>query len=304
MTGKGIVARRTKGFYYLLVEDGSEVECKVKGQLFKDSRYDNQIAVGDRVAFQQSESDGLGLITGIEERKSFLSRTRVGIEAEQVIAANVDTMLIVASASSPSFRANLVNRLLVAARAGNITPVLLITKTDLVDDDAVDTLISPYRSLDLQIVRSSIHNDFPVQLLLEIFSGKICVLAGQSGVGKSSLLNRLFPDLNIKVGAVSAKTSKGSHTTSYAVMHRVGDGGFVIDTPGIREFGLWHIDTDSLREVYPLIDELGTHCKHRDCHHVREPQCAVKEAVKNGTLDESLYQGYLSIYQSLQDRSS
>ncbi len=295
----GIVTRRTKGFYYLRLDDGTEVECKVKGQLFKDSRYNNQIAVGDKVRYRKSANDKVGLITGIEVRQSFLSRNRVGINAEQIIAANVDCLMIVAATQTPPFRSNLVNRLLVAAKAGNVTPVLVLTKKDLADQKTIDLLLEPYRTLDLEIIQSSIFDPQPDPRLLETLTGKTSVLSGQSGVGKSALLNKLFPGLDIRVGEVSQKTSKGSHTTTFAEMHRVAKNSFVIDTPGIREFGLWQVKRDDLCQVYPLISDYTDMCKHRNCRHVHEPDCGVKDAVDEGKIHKLLYSGYLSIYESL-----
>jgi ribosome biogenesis GTPase / thiamine phosphate phosphatase len=301
MENTGTVVRRTKGFYYLRTGDGSEVECKVKGVLFKDSRFNNQIAVGDKVRFRQSKDHDMGLITAIEERHSFLSRSRVGINAEQIVAANIDNLLVVSATQTPPFRTNLVNRLLVAARVGNVKPVLVLSKKDLASEDAIKQLLEPYGELDLQIIRSSIYDTQPDLELLDVLTGHISVLAGQSGVGKSALLNKLFPNLNIRVGAVGRKTSKGSHTTTYAEMHQISKNSFVIDTPGIREFGLWKVKKSDLSDYYPLIDEYYRSCKHRDCHHVHEPQCAVKEAVAEGIIHKKLYQGYLSIYNSLPD---
>ncbi len=293
--GKGIVIRRTKGFYYLRNSSGDEVECKIKGKFFKNSRFNNQIAVGDKVGYSFSKFDSVGLIDHIEERSSFLSRNRVGVEAEQVIAANVDYLFIVSSVREPPFRNNLINRMLVAATVGNLTPVLVVTKTDLSNPDEINQLLEPYRQIDLEIIQSSIKNESDANKLIDFFTGSICVLAGQSGVGKSSLLNKLFPDLNLKVGAVSAKTFKGSHTTTYASMRRVADDSYVIDTPGIREFGLWNVTKENLGEIYPLIRDYHSQCKHRNCRHVHEPKCTVKDAVQNGEINDLLYQGYLSI---------
>ncbi len=300
MNRRGVVTRRTKGFYYLRTYQGEEVECKVKGQLFKNSRFDNQIAVGDFVFYSKSDRDDVGLITSIKERKSFLSRNRVGAEAEQIIAANIDYLLVVASAKKPPFRVNLINRMLTAAAVGNINPVLILSKTDLVDTDYIEQLLEPYRKLNIEIIPFSIKDETANPRLLEILSGNVSVLAGQSGVGKSSLLNRLYPALSLKVGAVSAKTFKGSHTTTFAMMHQIAENSFVIDTPGIREFGLWHVSKKNLACFYPLISDFEHHCKHRDCRHIHEPRCSIKNAVKNGEIHETLYQGYISIYNSLE----
>lgn len=300
MINSGIVVRRTKGFYYLLTESGEEIECKAKGLLFKDSRFDNQIAVGDKVKFRSKQSDDVGLITEIEPRRSFLSRNRVGINAEQIIAANVDNLLIVVAAQKPAFRPNLVNRLLVAAAAGNIRPVIVVTKSDLSSDEEIDRLVHPYRIAGVEIIKSSIKTPTPTDRLYKILKNQITVLSGQSGVGKSSLLNKLFPNLNIKVGAVSYKTSKGSHTTTYAQMHCIANQNYVIDTPGIREFGLWKVTQSNLCDFYPLLCDYTAGCKHRNCRHIHEPQCGVKDALESGEFNAQLYQGYLDIYRSLE----
>lgn len=299
MINSGIVVRRTKGFYYLLIDSGEEIECKAKGLLFKDSRFDNQIAVGDKVKFRTRESDDVGLITEIEPRHSFLSRNRVGINAEQIIAANIDNLLIVVAAKKPSFRPNLINRLLVAANAGNIRPIIIVTKSDLSNEDEIDHLIHPYQVAGIEIIRSSTKTTTPTERLYQILKNQISVLSGQSGVGKSSLLNKLFPDLNIKVGAISHKTSKGSHTTTYAQMHCIANENYVIDTPGIREFGLWKVNQSNLCDYYPLLSDYSAGCKHRDCRHIHEPQCGVKDALDTGEFNAQLYQGYLDIYRSL-----
>lgn len=295
----GIITRRTKGFYYLRDESNQIVECKIKGQLFKESRFNNQAAVGDRVRYQKAAGDHVGLIVEIEPRNSFLSRSRVGKEAEQVIAANIDYLLIVAAARKPAFRFNLVNRMLVAAAVGRITPVLVITKTDLVDSGEIERLIEPFQSLNVQIFPSSTRDAETDQRLFDLLSNSVSVLSGQSGAGKSSLLNRYFPSLSIRIGAVSPKTGKGAHTTTYTIMHQISENGFVIDTPGIREFGLWDVTRENLCEYYPGIRTFQNQCRHRNCRHVHEPQCAVKEAVTAGDLHPVLYDGYVSIFESL-----
>lgn len=299
MFQKGTVKKRTKGFYYLITEQNEEIECKIKGNLFQSSRYDNQVAVGDSVTFTIEANADIGLITGIEDRKSFLSRNRVGKEAEQIIAANVDNLLIVSSTMQPPFRTNLVNRMLVAAKVGNIKPVLVVTKTDLATDRKVELLVEPYRELDLDIIPCSIKSEKNYARVVEVMKNAISVLSGQSGVGKSSLLNRVFPELSLKVGEISEKTLKGSHTTTYAEMFRIAENSFVIDTPGIREFGLWGVTPENLAHFYPGISEFSRGCKHRNCHHIHEPDCALKDAVEFGEYHEKLYQGYVSIYNSL-----
>lgn len=219
-----------------------------------------------------------------------------------MIAANIDYLLIVAAVKQPPFRHNLINRMLVAASVGNITPILVLTKTDLSNRQEIEELIAPYQGLDLEIIPFSINDELPNPRLKEILTGNISVLSGQSGVGKSSLLNKLFPFLSIKVSAISTKTDKGSHTTTYAIMHEIENNSFVIDTPGIREFGLWDVSQESLGAFFPEVKRFHNLCKHRNCSHIHEPQCAVKEAVANHQFHRVLYDGYVAIFESLRKR--
>lgn len=297
---QGTITRRTKGFYYIRTESGEEVECKIKRSLFRTSRFNSQAAVGDVITYKENASGKIGLITGIEPRKSFLSRNRIGIEAEQVIAANIDCLIIVAAAMDPILKPNFIFRLITAASAGNITPYLIISKTDLSTPEKIEEIIRPFQNLDIEILFTSPEHSSDQEKIKDILSQNISVITGQSGVGKSSLLNRLFPGLDIKVGEVSQKTGKGAHTTTYAVMHEVTKGTFVIDTPGIREFSLWQVHRKNLNSHFPVIqDYIG--CKHRDCVHMSEPGCAVKQAAQTGELDPVIYESYRSIYEGLEE---
>jgi len=289
------VVRRTKGFYYLTTPEGQEIECKAKGSLFRNSKYDNQIAVGDKVTYQLEPGQELGMIQGVLPRKSFLSRTRVGIEVEQVIAANLDLMFLVVAAKDPEPKPGLVWRMLVAANLGSVRPVLLVTKLDLVHHHKDLPWLRPFLNIDLEILFSSKGGGADDNRLADLLGGNVSVVAGHSGVGKSSLLNRLFPDLDLKVGEVNEKTSKGSHTTTYARMLNVGPTGAVIDTPGVREFGLWNLEPKNIRDHFPLIRQFSGHCKHADCTHTHEPHCFVKAEVEAGRIDKDLYAGYVGL---------
>jgi len=295
----GTVMKRTKGFYYLKNRFDELVECKIKGLFFKNSRFDNQIAVGDRVVYIKSDNDRIGLIIEIVPRDSFLSRIRIGKEVEQVIAANIDYLLIVVATKDPAFRFNLIIRMLVAAFVGQITPILIITKTDLVTKKEIDRLMAPFLDLELEIFLSSIKEPNQNPRFLDLLKHNVSVLSGQSGVGKSSLLNMYFPSLSIKIGDIGLKTHKGSHTTTYTISHQIAENGFVIDTPGIREFGLWNVNQANLSEYYPLIRTYQQQCKHRNCRHVHEPHCAVKQAVTDKHIHPILYDGYISIFNSV-----
>lgn len=291
-----VVARRTKGFYYLLTPEGEEVECKVKGALFKDSKFNNQIAVGDKVRYRPAaEEDSTGLIAAIEPRQSFLSRARVGIEAEQVIAANVDVMFITVASKKPEPREGLIWRMLVAASMGNVRPVLVVTKMDLAHHHKDLPFLRPFLNLDLEILYSSKAGGADDNRLADLIGGNVSVFAGPSGVGKSSLINRLFPGLDLKVGSISEKTNKGAHTTTYARMIPIGEAGFVIDTPGIREFSHWGLKPEELRFHFPLVKDYNGHCKHANCTHSHEPHCRLKEEVDQNLFDREVYEAYLGL---------
>ena len=290
-----IVIRRTKGFYYLRTIDGQEIECKAKGALFKNSRYDNQIAVGDQVNIQMTENQEIGMITGICERKSFLSRVRVGIQAEQVIAANVDLLFITISAKDPEPRPGLIWRMLVAANIGKVRPILVLTKLDLIHHNQHPAVLQPFENIDLEILYSSKGGGKDDNRLADLVGENTSVFVGHSGVGKSSLINRLFPGLELKVGAVNDKTNKGSHTTTYAQMIQVAESGFVIDTPGVREFGFWQLEKQNIRDYFPVIRQYSGHCKHSDCIHIHEPHCFVKNEVDAGRIHPELYRGYVKL---------
>jgi len=297
----GIIRKRIKGFYYVQTQEGKIIDCKIKGKLFKDDPFKNQVAVGDKVVFVKSPKDNLGLIQGIEPRKSFLSRSRVGKIAEQVIAANIDNLVIVCAAKDPPFRANLVFRMLVAARVGKIKPVLVISKADLVQQQEIDEILEPFKNTELDWIISSLF-DPPEkeEKFLELIQNSVTVLSGQSGVGKSSMINKYYPELRLKTGQVNMRTTRGLHTTTFAEMHEVSKGSFVIDTPGIREFGLWGITQKNLHEYFPILEDYQHGCKHRNCCHYKEPGCRVHEDLESGEIHPTIYQAYLAIRESLE----
>ena len=295
----GYVLRRTKGFVFLRDEDGLRVECKIKGSLFEKSQYNNRLAVGDQVLFKPEASGEIGLVHEIVKRKSFLSRSRIGIEAEQVIAANVDYLLITQSAKSPRPRSNFIFRMLTAAEIGNVTPVLVITKMDLVDQAEMEEFLIPFKALGVKIITTSDKNAEDEKAIEDLLHGHISVLSGPSGVGKSSLINRIYPDLNLKVGEVIKKTNKGAHTTTNSCMYEVTKDTFIVDTPGIRELGLWAITQQTLYQFFPGLSEYAGTCKHKDCRHLSEPGCTAKAALEAGEILPEIFEAYHDILDSL-----
>lgn len=303
MEYQGIVLYRNKGLYSLYTKEFDTLICKVKGNLFQSSRYDNQIAVGDKVYFTKEPQNDVGLIHKIEVRNSFLSRSRVEKDAVQILAANVDSLIIVSSCKRPPLRHNLILRMLIAAFSGNIKPILVISKTDLMEPSELTQLSYEYEKCGIEVIFHSIYSKDSHEQLHAILKKGVHVISGHSGVGKTSLLNQLFPKLNLKVGALNKKSFKGSHTTTYAQMFQVSKTGFVIDTPGIREYGLWEVNQKNLADFFPGMETFIGQCFHRNCLHNSEPKCAVKKAVIDKSYSSFLYKGYLGLLKSLSPRS-
>ncbi|MGH9659548.1 MAG: ribosome small subunit-dependent GTPase A [Bryobacteraceae bacterium] len=245
------------------------------------------LAVGDRVVFSRARE----AVVEVEPRTSKLSRPDPGNpRRERIIAANVDVLVIVTTLRSPEFRPGLVDRYLVAASSGGARPVICVNKVDLLESPAELRQLDAYRGLGVPVVPCSAATGAGLELLLEYLRGSQCVLAGHSGVGKSSLLNALVPGLELAVSAISEAHGKGRHTTSAASLHRLENGAIVIDTPGVREFGLWNAGLDEVRRGFPEFDALA--CRFRGCSHIEEPGCEVRRATEEGRIDGRRYDAY------------
>ncbi len=260
------------------------------------------MVTGDRVIWRQGEPTGV--VVARLERHSVLSRPDPYGKIKPV-AANIDQIILVI-ASLPEPHANLIDRYLVAAETVGIEPVILLNKTDLLDNDPerrehIDNLLAVYPTLGYRVLQASVTSDTGMAELLAQLRDRTSVFVGQSGVGKSSLINVLLPDLDLRVGALSESTNKGVHTTTTAQLFHLPSGGILIDSPGIREFGLWHMTRQQIeagfREFHPI---LGT-CKFRDCKHEQEPQCAILAAVESGDVGEKRLGSYRQMIDSLDD---
>jgi ribosome biogenesis GTPase len=256
----------------------------------------SKLSIGDNIVFDMY--DEKPVIMGITQRRSKLVRLRAdasrrsqaGAE-EQVIAVNMDLAIIVASVAQPTFHPRLVDRYLIVCQYGNIRPLLCLTKIDL----APIPDVSMYRGIDLPVVSISNKTNEGIDQLLPYLNGKCCVLVGNSGVGKSSLVNTLLKREEALTGEVSKKSGKGRHTTSAYMLHVLDKSTYLIDTPGIRSLGLLDIDKRSLRLYFPEFHEFATNCKFNDCTHYHEPDCAVKKAVEEGFISQERYDSYIRI---------
>ena len=298
MPQTGTVVRRTKSFYYVDVGEPEPRLCRIRGKLFKGQSHQNKIAVGDEVEIDLKAAEDAGWILRMLPRRTKLSRRPGMGEPEHVLVSNADTLLIVASLRNPPFRGGLVDRFLVAGSCGGLEPVLILSKADLVTSAEITPIKNLYSSLNCTVLVTSVPESRGLEPLRVFMQNRTSVLSGHSGVGKSSLIAALFPDWKIRIGQVSEKSGKGRHTTIMAEMFRLPQGGFIVDTPGIRA-------------LEPLVspEELDSHfveftpflgqCKFKSCTHRHEPQCLIKEAVTSEKITEQRYKSYCSLFDSL-----
>ncbi|MCH9614465.1 MAG: Small ribosomal subunit biogenesis GTPase RsgA [Chlamydiia bacterium] len=287
-----------RGRVLSITSDGIEVKvedtvrlCSLKGALKKDrSHQKNLVIIGDFVLMDDTT------IVYVEKRSSHLSRAEnLSRKKVQLIAANIDQVFIVASIDDPTLKPSLIDRYIIAARSGNMEPIIVINKLDLLEKSAFyKDFKKAYSKLGIQFIEVSAKTKKNLAKLKKAMKHKTSVFSGQSGVGKTSILNEIL-GMDMKIGEVAPKTRKGSHTTTASKLIPLKDGAFCIDTPGIKSFGLWQIDKDNLASYFPDIDALSPGCKFSPCKHFFEPDCAVKDAVDDGKLSQVRYESYLAL---------
>ncbi len=275
-------------------ENGVEYQCAVR-RLLKTLSTDlrHVVAAGDRVLFRPSDNRE-GIIERIEPRHGVLSRESRG--RQQTLVANVDQLIIVASAAEPYLKPNLIDRFLVSAEQSHLKAVICINKIDLVEPAPLEPLVGVYSQMGYAVILTSARTGAGVERLRRRLAGKESVVAGQSGVGKSSLLNAVHPGLGLAVSEVSAETQKGRHTTTTGRLIPLEGGGYVVDTPGIRQFQLWDVIPEEVAGLYRDVRPLVNRCAFPDCTHRHEADCAVKHAVADGWLDARRYESFLNLF--------
>ncbi|MBS7338061.1 MAG: ribosome small subunit-dependent GTPase A [Thermoguttaceae bacterium] len=290
---------------YVEDERGRVFACGIRRVLKTLATNQRQVVVaGDRVYFRDAKlPDGRleGIIERIEPRYGALSRT--SWSRKHVVVANVEQALIVASAMEPRIKPNLIDRLIVTCERSGIKPVVCINKIDLVDSATLVPLVGVYSRMGYQTVLFSAKTGFNLERLRRILVGKESVVVGQSGVGKSSALNSIDPTLNLKVGAVSHENDKGRHTTTTARLLKLNFGGYVVDTPGVRQFMLWDVEPKEVVGFYRDLRPYENLCKFPDCEHLFESTCAVKHSVADGRLDARRYESYLALRSGKMDKT-
>ena len=283
-------------------EHGNLFRCATR-RLLKTLSTDQRhvVAVGDRVMFRPVEGGTVneGLIERIEPRHGSLCRTTRG--RQHILVTNVDQVLIVASAAEPRLKPHLIDRLLVTAEKGRLRPVICINKVDLIDLAVLQPLVGVYCRMGYQVLLLSAKTGFGIPRLRRALAGRESVVAGQSGVGKSSLLNIVDESLQLRVAAVSSETHKGRHTTSTARLLPLCCGGYVVDTPGVRQFQLWDVIAEEIGGFYRDLRPYVSLCRFPNCTHTHEADCAVKNAVADGWLDERRYESYCHLLAGYED---
>ena len=274
-------------------EGGVVYQCTTR-RLLKTMSTDQRhvVSAGDRVLFRPTEQtdENEGVIERVEPRHGSLCRTSRG--RQQIIVTNVDQVLIITSAAEPRLKPNLIDRLLVSAEKARIDPVICINKIDLIDPAGLQPLVGVYSQMGYQVLLLSAETGFGVERFKRLLTNRESVLTGQSGVGKSSLLNVVDEKLALRVGRVSDDTQKGRHTTSTAVLLPLSFGGYVVDTPGIRQFKLWDVIPEEVAGFYRDLRPYVSLCRFPDCTHTHEADCAIKDAVADGRLDDRRYESY------------
>jgi ribosome biogenesis GTPase len=320
---RGTVLTGTGGVWHVRTDDGDTVEASLRGRLKKGDagrRADGSIrrdtvdtaertlklAVGDHVTLERDERDDVWAIAQILPRRTRLARRAPGGgRGERVVAANVDQVVVVFAAAKPEPHARMLDRFLVIAEGNDLPARVVINKVDLLGADVVRAQFGDYERAGYPVHYTSVKARLGLDDLHDVLAGRMSVLTGPSGVGKSSLMNALYPALDLRVGAISESVNKGRHTTVGGYAHPLpdADGGFVVDTPGLREVGLWSLPPKDLDHCFPEFRPLIPQCRFADCRHSSEPDCAIRAAVERGEVSAERYDSYRKLRVELEEAS-
>ena len=290
---KGVVIKSTGSWYEVKAENGEQIKCRLKGLFRLDESKDkdsNPIAVGDKVTINRSEGDDTWMIEAIEPRENYIVRVSPKHKgARQIICANIDQALLIVTMANPRTSTGFIDRFLVTAEAYHIPTVIVFNKQDMLDvksQKKQDWVADIYKKIGYKVLLVSALNPETLDVVKGELKGKTSLIAGHSGVGKSTLMNAIQPSLNLRTEEISKMHAKGMHTTTFAEMHFLDFGGAVIDTPGVKEFGILNFKTEEISHYFIEMREVLNNCKFNNCVHEKEPGCAVRQAYYDGKISE------------------
>ena len=296
---KGLVVKST-GIICTVFYEGKNYNCRIKGKSRLDKiEFTNPVSVGDYVDFTYDHANSIGFIEKVHDRKNYIIRKSVNLSHRgQVIASNIDQAMLMITIENPSTSLNFIDRFLVQSSAYDIETILVINKIDLMNDktETVKKEITKiYQEIGYQVLSISVKDDVNIQAIKKNLKNKVTLISGHSGVGKSSLINSIQPDLSIETREISNYHKQGVHTTTFSNMYALKLGGYLIDTPGIKGLGLMDVNMDNLSKYFPEMLSASEYCKFNNCMHINEPGCGIKKALEEKKIATSRYQSYLSM---------
>jgi len=304
---RGLVIKSTGSWYQVHTGDGQRYDCRIKGKFrIQGIQTTNPVAVGDQIEFELEPNSNQGIINKLHDRKNYIIRKSINLSKQaQIIAANMDQAFLVVTLASPRTSLGFIDRFLATAEAYSIPAILIFNKLDLFNEEGLEILDeykAIYEHIGYPCYTVSALEGTNIPLIERLLKDKTTLFSGHSGVGKSSLINALLPGRSIKTNEISEASDKGQHTTTFAEMHILPYGGYLIDTPGIRELGIFDIKPEELGHYFREMRDLMNQCRFNNCRHVNEPGCAVISGVESGKIEISRYESYLSIFHGNETR--
>ncbi len=296
---RGLVVKNTGSWYQVCTDNGATIDCKVKGNFrLKDIRSTNPVAVGDRVSIE-TNNEGTAFITAIEDRKNYIIRRSSNLSKQShIIAANLDQACLIVTINYPITTTTFIDRFLATAEAYRVPVSIIFNKKDRYNGEEkkyLEAVIHLYETIGYPCYLVSARMDDELDAIKNLLINKITLFSGHSGVGKSTLINRLIPGINLKTGNISEYHNKGTHTTTFSEMIPLSEGGYIVDTPGIKGFGIFDMEKVEISHYFPEIFKFSNQCKFNNCTHQKEPGCAVIKAVEDSYISESRYRSYLNM---------
>lgn len=302
---KGLVIKNTGSWYSVKTDDGQLIESKIKGNFrLKGIRSTNPVAVGDRVTIVTNQ-EGTAFISDIEDRRNYIIRKSQNLSKQShIIAANVDQAMLIVTTAHPQTSTTFIDRFLASAEAYSVPSVLIFNKTDLLDSDGLryqQMMADLYTTIGYQCLQVSAQTGTGMDAIMPLLKGKTTLLSGNSGVGKSTMINAIIPGAAQRTAEISNAHDTGMHTTTFSEMLELPEGGYMIDTPGIKGFGTFNMEPEEITSYFKEIFHFSQHCRFNNCTHTHEPGCAVLKAVEDHYISASRYQSYLSMLDDKED---